>query len=134
MTEPRCKYRAAVVMDCDYGGIPHVLCCLDHLAYTDGEFATKLNNNPDMLRLFQLLTNKHDDRPVSTLRLNKADGMAALFIEFALLNRARFACVQKGVFADHHSSIVDNSIVDNDTTKEAMHKWIGIELKYIDCQ
>jgi len=120
-------HRKAVVVDCDCGGAPHTLCCLDHLACADEQFLKIMKANDNLSRAFRTIT-KNDNTPFSKLHLNDADQVSVLFVECAILNRAHFACKQKCVFKNHFHSFRES---EGAPSKDAVQKHLDIDLECV---
>ena len=119
------QYTPAVKISCNFGDAPTNVCCLGQLAYSDEKFAELLQTNDRLRRAFNLMTCQDTD--VKSNELDEVDRAYMVFVEYALLNRARFACTQKGNFTENYHSVQE----DEETTL-AMVKCLDMELKYIE--
>jgi len=119
------QYTPAVEISCDFGDAPTNECCLGQLAYTDEKFAELLPTNGRLRRAFHSMT--CHESGVKSNEVDEVDRAYMVFVEYALLNRARFACTQKWNFAENYRSVQE----DEETTL-AIVKCLDMELKYIE--
>ena len=125
MSDAHCQYTEAVVISCNFGEAPTNVCCLGLLAFSDEKFAQLLRTNNRLCRAFNLMTCKDTD--VKDSELDEVDRACMVFVEYALLNRARFACAQKWNFKENYSSVQEDA-----ETTENVRKCLDMELEYVE--
>lgn len=118
---PQSTYKEAVILDYDCGEATLHICCLEHLGHFDSEFKDCLDNNELIRKVFKSLTDESDHAE----QFNEASGIAKIYIEHALLNRARFACTQKLVLSEFHKYIPSEEL------KQAIRQKVDDELEYV---
>ena len=115
-------YKEAVILECNFGGAATNICCLGHYALTDDRFSKLMNGHHRLRHAFELMTGKDTGSGD-----NEPDEIAMIFVEFALLNRARFACGQKFNFHRYYKYVEED-----EETKLDIVDFLDKDLKYVE--
>ena len=118
------QYTEAVVISCNFGEAATNVCCLGLLAFSDEKFAHLLRTNDRLHRAFKKMTCKDGEEQDG--ELDEVDRAYMVFVEYALLNRARFACAQKWNFQENYRWVQEDA-----ETKQNVKKCLDMELEYI---
>jgi hypothetical protein len=118
------QYKEARIVFYNCGEKEQNVCCLEKMVASDKDFEKSVKAN-DRLRNILATTTSPGCSPHQKSVLDETEPMAILFIEHALLNRARFACSQKYKLHRSYSDLPSRMI------QRAAEYRVNSELQYV---